>query len=79
MTPVASNAERINRFRLLRPLGQGAQGIVYAAHDPELDRQVAIKTLLLNGAGDANQAEQFVAAAKTASSDATAPNMLAAE
>lgn len=68
MTPVASNAERINRFRLLRPLGQGAQGIVYAAHDPELDRQVAIKTLLLNGAASADQAEQFVAAAKTASS-----------
>jgi serine/threonine protein kinase len=68
MTPVASNAERINRFRLLRPLGQGAQGIVYAAHDPELDRQVAIKTLLLNGATDVNQAEQFVSAAKTASS-----------
>jgi serine/threonine protein kinase len=68
MTLVASNAERINRFRLLRPLGQGAQGIVYAAYDPELDRQVAIKTLLLNGTSGAAQAEQFVAAAKTASS-----------
>jgi serine/threonine protein kinase len=68
MTPVASNAERINRFRLLRPLGQGGQGIVYAAHDPELDRQVAIKTLLVNGASSAEQVEQFVAAAKTASS-----------
>jgi serine/threonine protein kinase len=68
MTAVASNAERINRFRLLRPLGQGAQGIVYAAYDPELDRQVAIKTLLLKAATGASQTEQFVAAAKTASS-----------
>lgn len=68
MKPVASNAERINRFRLLRLLGQGAQGMVYAAYDPELDRQVAIKTLLLNPESSINQAEQFVAAAKTASS-----------
>lgn len=37
----------IGRFKLQRILGKGAQGKVYLAEDPHLQRQVAIKTLLL--------------------------------
>src|SRR5450830_54754 len=39
-------ANKIGRFEVLRKLGEGAQGKVYLARDPHLDRQVAIKTLL---------------------------------
>lgn len=35
----------IGRFKILSELGKGGQGAVYLAHDPQLDRQVAIKTL----------------------------------
>ncbi len=35
----------LGRFQIVSRLGKGAQGVVYLAHDPELDRQVAIKTL----------------------------------
>ncbi|OIR02247.1 serine/threonine-protein kinase PknB [mine drainage metagenome] len=38
-------AKKIGRFTIIRELGRGAQGAVYLAHDPQLERQVAIKTL----------------------------------
>jgi serine/threonine protein kinase/class 3 adenylate cyclase len=36
---------RISRYVVERVLGQGGMGAVYLAHDPELDRRVAIKLL----------------------------------
>ncbi|MCB1981610.1 MAG: HDOD domain-containing protein [Rhodoferax sp.] len=47
MSPVAAAraTERLGRFELLRTLGRGAQATVWLAHDPRLDREVALKLL----------------------------------
>lgn len=45
-TPAASGGEvpkKIGRFEILSRLGSGAFGTVYRAHDPVLDREVALK------------------------------------
>ena len=43
--PSARSAGAIGRFRIIRLLGKGNQSEVYLAHDPHLEREVAIKTL----------------------------------
>lgn len=37
--------EALGRYRILREIGRGAMGRVFLAHDPEIDRRVAIKAI----------------------------------
>jgi serine/threonine protein kinase len=43
----ASFPQKIDRFKIHQVLGQGSQGVVYLAEDPQLKRKVAIKSVNL--------------------------------
>jgi serine/threonine-protein kinase len=45
--PVATPPKTIGRFTILNEIGRGSYGVVYAAHDPVLAREVAIKIIPL--------------------------------
>jgi TolB-like protein/predicted Ser/Thr protein kinase len=58
---------RIGRYPVVRRLGQGGMGVVYLAHDPRLDRPVAIKLLPPHLGGDAKAVQRLATEARTAS------------
>lgn len=69
----------IGRYRIERLIGGGAMGMVYAAHDPIIDRKVAIKLIradLLSGEDKADFVARFQREARTAGR-CTHPNIVA--
>lgn len=58
--------ERYGRFRITKQIGEGGMGVVYAAHDDQLDRPVAIKTW--RGQSDTPSRERLLREARAAAS-----------
>jgi len=60
----------IGRYEIIRRLGSGSMGDVYEAHDPKIDRRVAIKTLrrdlIERSAGQGRGTERFLQEARAA-------------
>ena len=54
-------------YAILAELGHGGMGVVYTAHDPRLDRQVAIKVLPPDLTRDETAKQRFLQEAKAAS------------
>jgi len=65
----AEHRDFIGRYRVERVLGRGAIGVVYLAHDPVIDRKVAIKLVraeLVDEAAHAEYLERFQREAQAA-------------
>ncbi len=57
---------RLAHYEVIRVLGTGGMGTVYLAHDTALDREVAVKVLRPEVAGDAALRDRFVREARAA-------------
>jgi serine/threonine protein kinase len=65
----------LSHYRIVSKIGAGAMGEVYRAHDSRLDREVAIKLLPADFAGDEDRLRRFEREAK-ATSALNHPNIL---
>jgi serine/threonine protein kinase/Leucine-rich repeat (LRR) protein len=57
---------RLGPYRVLKVLGRGGMGVVFLAHDPALDRPVALKTVLPNQAEGEEVRRRFLREARAA-------------
>ena len=63
-TAAAWVGKKLGRYQVISVLGQGAMGMVLKAHDPMIERDVAIKVLAEHLAADATALGRFLAEAK---------------
>src|SRR5437867_1778803 len=56
---ITSSEQNIGRYQILSLLGRGGMADVYRAHDPQLDRDVAVKLIHPQFADEEGFAERF--------------------
>ncbi len=62
----AGDLGRLDRYRVLKPLGKGGMGAVYLGFDERLRRKVALKVMLPDSAEDPQSKDRFLREARAA-------------
>src|SRR5438876_26471 len=73
--PIKELSGRIGKYDIIKPLGKGAMGMVYLAHDTILERDVALKVMVSSIADDPELKQRFEREAK-AVARMTHPNVV---
>ena len=58
--------KKVDKYEVLGELGHGAMGVVYRAHDPIINRPVALKTITTGVADDPELLQRFYREAQSA-------------
>lgn len=66
----------VGRYTVLEPVGQGGMGLVFMAHDPHLQRLVAIKVLRATDAGERDLAQARLLREAHAMAQLSHPNVV---
>src|SRR5215467_6441800 len=74
-SPAKELTGRIGKYEIVKPLGKGAMGMVYLAHDTILERDVALKVMVAQIADDPELKQRFEREAK-AVARMTHPNVV---
>src|SRR6185436_5787702 len=73
--PIKELTGSIGKYNIVKPLGKGAMGMVYLAHDTVLERDVALKVMVAQIADDPELKQRFEREAK-AVARMTHPNVV---
>ena len=52
--------EKFGKYEIIEEIGRGAMGIVYKALDPDINREVAIKTIRFDMLSDGSEKEEMM-------------------
>ncbi|MFC1524943.1 serine/threonine protein kinase, partial [Planctomycetota bacterium] len=52
-------SDKLGKYEIIEEIGKGGMGIVYLAHDPKLDRRVAIKVMMIESGVNEEQVSRF--------------------
>src|SRR5688572_8270417 len=74
-SPAREFTGRVGKYQIVRPLGRGAMGMVYLAHDTVLERDVALKVMAAQIGDDPLVQERFAREAR-AVAKLTHPNVV---
>ena len=74
---ILSRGDCLGRYVVLEEIGAGGMGVVYAAYDPELDRQVALKVLPASSQRDSEEARLRLIREAQALARVVHPNVVA--